>query len=94
MSARATPTDPYSINGITRGGVMYDPRTGNEVDLRRVKVRVRDAAQQTNQSAAVQADQAQVPKHRRVLVLLVPGPSRQNDRGRVPLVVRQRVSGG
>ena len=36
MSVRATPTDPYSINGIVRGGAMYDPRTGNEVDLRRL----------------------------------------------------------
>ena len=36
MSVRATPTDPNSINGIVRGGTMYDPRTGNEVDLRRL----------------------------------------------------------
>ena len=33
---RAAPTDPYSISGIERGGAMYDPRTGNEVDLRRL----------------------------------------------------------
>ena len=57
-------------------------------------MRVRDAAQQTNKSAAVQADQAQVPQHRRVLVRLVPGSSGQDHRGRVPSVVRQRASCG
>lgn len=57
-------------------------------------MRVRAAAQQTNQSAAVQADQAQVPQHRRVVVRLVPGQSGQHHRGSVPSAVRQRASGG
>ena len=57
-------------------------------------MRVRDAAQQTNQSVAVQADQAQLPQHQRVLVRLVPGPSGQDHRGRVSSSVRQRASGG